>query len=298
MSGFFSKVAVVASRSSMIIKDSIVLLSKHLSSHGVSVYLDDPTAALFPDLTIERLSTEELGEMDLVVVVGGDGSILGYGRTLSADSTPVVGVNRGGLGFLAAISPDQIEEKFAEILEGGYLVEEHFLIQAEVVRAGETVACQTALNDVVLDTGRSARMLEFELWIDDAYVYNQKSDGLIIATPTGSTAYSLSAGGPIMHPSLDAIVIVPMFPHTLTSRPLVVPSDKTLRVKLLESVDDEPQVSCDSQVHVPLVSGDELVVQRLAAPLRLLYPREHNFYEACRSKLDWGSRLGDRSKNS
>ena len=298
MSGFFSKVAVVASRSSTIIKDSIVSVSKHLSSNGVSVYLDDPTAALFPDLTTERLSTRELGEMDLVVVVGGDGSILGYGRALSADSTPVVGVNRGGLGFLAAISPDQIEEKFAEILAGDYLVEEHFLIQAEVVRAGEAVACQTALNDVVLDTGRSARMLEFELWIDDAYVYNQKSDGLIIATPTGSTAYSLSAGGPIMHPSLDALVIVPMFPHTLTSRPLVVPSDKTLRVKLLESVDDEPQVSCDSQVHVPLVSGDELVVQRLAEPLRLLYPREHNFYEACRSKLDWGSRLGDRSRNS
>lgn len=135
-------------------------------------------------------------------------------------------------------------------------------------------------------------MMEFALWVDGEYVYDQRSDGLIIASPTGSTAYSLSAGGPIMHPGLDAIVIVPMFPHTLTSRPLVVPGEKVLRLRLLDVVDAEPQMSCDSQVHVELEIGDEVVIEKYAAPLRLLYPPGHSFYQSCRSKLDWGSRLG------
>ena len=127
---------------------------------------------------------------------------------------------------LAAVSPDQIDTSFAEILAGDYAIEDHFLLQATVTRKGQTIALQTALNDVVVNPGSPARMMEFALWVDGEYVYDQRSDGLIIASPTGSTAYSLSAGGPIMHPGLDAIVIVPMFPHTLTSRPLVVPGEK------------------------------------------------------------------------
>ena len=140
---------------------------------------------------------------------------------LAHSSVPVLGVNRGGLGFLAGVSPDQLENQISDVFEGRYETEEHFLLQARVLREEQEFANSTALNDVVVHPGSMAHMMEFALWVDDKYVYDQRSEGVIVASPTGSTAYSLSAGGPIMHPNLDAIVIVPMFPHTLTSRPLV-----------------------------------------------------------------------------
>ncbi|MGI9326516.1 MAG: NAD(+) kinase, partial [Pseudomonadales bacterium] len=148
------------------------------------------------------------------------------------------------------------------------------------------------LNDVVVHPGSMARMMEFSLWVNDEYVYNQRSDGLIIASPTGSTAYALSAGGPIMHPSLNALVIVPMFPHTLTSRPLVLGGDSELRIVIGEHGHPSAQASCDSQVHQPFAVGDELHVAKYPHALKLLYPLDHSFYESCRSKLDWASRLG------
>ena len=153
------------------------------------------------------------------------------------------------------------------------------------------MASSPALNDVVVHLGGMARMMEFSLWVDDEFVYDQRSDGLIIASPTGSTAYALSAGGPIMHPSLDAIVVVPMFPHTLTSRPLVIRGQSEIRVAVGSS-EPEPRISCDSQVDILLEPGDEVLVSKYAKPLKLLYPLDHSFYGSCRSKLDWASRLG------
>ena len=263
-----------------------------LQRAAIDVVVDADTASVLPQGAHKIVEKSALENLDLVVVVGGDGSLLGYGRDLAASGVPVVGVNRGGLGFLAAVSPEQIETSFEQILRGDFAIEEHFLLQASVNRQGQVIAMQSALNDVVVNPGSPARMMEFALWVDDEYVYDQRSDGLIIASPTGSTAYALSAGGPIMHPGLDAIVIVPMFPHTLTSRPLVVPGEKVLRLRLLDVSDAEPQMSCDSQIHVELQIGDEIVIEKHSAPLRLLYPPGHSFYQSCRSKLDWGSRLG------
>ena len=294
----FQRVAVVARHHTESILDSVLKVEAVLRAAGIDVVIDADTAEELPSGSHDVAAKSELERMDLVVVVGGDGSLLGYGRDLAASGVPVVGINRGGLGFLAAISPDQIEVSFGEILRGDFAVEDHFLLQATVSRKGQMVAMQTALNDVVVNPGSPARMMEFGLWIDGEYVYDQRSDGLIIASPTGSTAYALSAGGPIMHPGLDAIVIVPMLPHTLTSRPLVVPGEKVLRLRLLDVVDAEPQMSCDSQVHVELEIGDEIVIEKYAAPLRLLYPPGHSFYQSCRSKLDWGSRLGGQSTST
>jgi NAD+ kinase len=154
-----------------------------------------------------------------------------------------------------------------------------------------------ALNDVVVHPGTMSRMMEFALRIDDEFVYSQRSDGLIIASPTGSTAYALSAGGPIMHPQLDAIVVVPMFPHTLTSRPLVVPGACRIEVVIGETSSPNPQFSCDSQVDVAVRHGDVVRIGKYPHLLRLLYPLDHSFYEACRNKLDWASRLGDGSQS-
>jgi NAD+ kinase len=208
---------------------------------------------------------------------------------------PVVGVNRGSLGFLAAISPDEIDEKFGQILSGDYSIEDHFLLEAQVFRQGDLMSSSTALNDVVVNPSSMSRMMEFDLLVNEEFVYNQKSDGIIVASPTGSTAYALSAGGPIMHPKLDALVVVPMFPHTLTSRPLVVNGDSSVTVRIIDAAEGAPQLSCDSQVNLPLQVGDNVTINKSIDPLKLLYPSGHSFYESCRSKLDWASRLGGSS---
>jgi NAD+ kinase len=294
----FNTVAIVARRHTSEILASVNAVEAFMQAHQVSVLFGEQTLASLPaqapDGSVRcSCGDDEMGKaVDLVVVVGGDGSLLGFGREMAASGVPVVGVNRGGLGFLAAISPDQIETKFAEILAGQYWVENHFLLQASVLRNGSVIAQQSALNDVVISPGVVMGMMEFALWLDDEYVYEQRSDGLIVASPTGSTAYALSAGGPIMHPGLDALVVVPMFPHTLTSRPLVVPGDKVLRLRLLDNPGTAPQISCDSQVQIRFEVGDEIQIQKHPDQLKLLYPSDHSFYEACRSKLDWASRLG------
>ncbi len=167
----------------------------------------------------------------------------------------------------------------AAVLDGRFLVEDHFLLSARIERDGSLLQASTALNDVVIHPGALSRMMDFSLYINDEFVYEQRSDGLIVASPTGSTAYSLSAGGPIMHPLLDAIVIVPMFPHTLTSRPLVVPGNCEIRVVLGDIGPAEARVSCDSQVDLPFRRGDALCIHKFDAPLRMVYSRGHSFYE-------------------
>jgi len=297
MSGNFETVAVVARRRSDNVVDSVLTVEATLQGLGAKVIIEDETAQRLPRSDRATATRKDLGGCsDLVVVVGGDGSLLGIARELAATGVPVVGVNRGGLGFLAAIAPYEIKQKLTEILQNQFSIEEHFLLHAQVLRDQQAVSESTALNDVVVNPGSMTRMMEFELWVDDEFVYDQRSDGLIIASPTGSTAYSLSAGGPIMHPGLDALVIVPMFPHTLTSRPLVVKGDASVKVRIRDVDDTRPQISCDSQVNVPLEVGDEVVVRKFATPLKLLYPSGHSFYESCRSKLDWASRLGGQSR--
>lgn len=291
-SSVFSTVGLIGRRDSPQIVDSLQGVADCLTDHGVGIVVEDATAAMLGNGGFEHATRQALGERcDLIIVVGGDGSLLGVGRDLAHTGIPVLGVNRGGLGFLADISPEQISVRLAEVLGGEYAMEDHFLLDARIVRDSDELGSSRALNDVVVHMGGMARMMEFSLWVDDQFVYEQRSDGLIVASPTGSTAYSLSAGGPIMHPSLDAIVVVPMFPHTLTSRPLVVPSECEIRV----GVGQDAEVSCDSQVDFSLKGGDEVRICRSPEPLRLLHSLGHSFYDSCRSKLDWASRLGEPS---
>ena len=179
--------------------------------------------------TVERAA---LSDSDLLVVVGGDGSILGVARDLAYTNIPVLGINRGGLGFLADISPDQIDSCLEAVLNGKYRSEKRFLLHVEVERNGKVVHESPALNDVVVSAQTLFKMMEFRLSVNGEFVYDQRSDGLLVSSPTGSTAYSLSAGGPIMHPDLDAIAIIPMFPHTLTARPIVVSASSNITVTI------------------------------------------------------------------
>ena len=290
----FNVVAIVARRLTDRILESITKIDSLLNEIGIQTLLEEKVLSA---LKLSRgdgvVTRAELGGVaDLVVVVGGDGSILGVSRDLAGSGVPVVGVNRGSLGFLAAIAPGDIEEKFEQILSGDYSIEDHFLLEAQVFRDDVLVSSSTALNDVVVNPSSMSRMMEFDLLVNGEFVYNQRSDGIIVASPTGSTAYSLSAGGPIMHPRLDAVVVVPMFPHTLTSRPLVVSGDSRVMVRIVDAAEGAPQLSCDSQINLPLEVGDVVKVGKSAEPLNLLYPAGHSFYESCRSKLDWASRLG------
>ena len=209
----------------------------------------------------------------------GDGCLLGAGRDFSRYKVPVLGVNRGRLGFLTDISPQNLEERIAEVLDGQYIKENRFLLEAELKRDGQIVGKNSALNDVVFHSGISVKMIEFELFIEGRFVYCQRSDGLIVSTPTGSTAYALSGGGPIMHPRLDAIVLVPMFPHTLSSRPLVIDGNSEIKIEVSPNNECTPRMSCDGQGDLAIEPGDTLYIRKRAHKLLLIHPMQHDFYK-------------------
>lgn len=290
----FRNIGIIGRLNSNKVIETIKRLLRYLPEEGYHVILDDRIAEVMPGHGMQVSKVNLLGEIcDLVIVVGGDGSLLGAARALCRSGTPVLGVNRGRLGFLTDIRPDELEEKVAEVLGGDYLSEQRFLLEAEVYREGERIGAADGLNDVVLHPGKAARMIEFELFIDGQFVYSQRSDGLIVATPTGSTAYALSGGGPIVHPRLEAITLVPMFPHTLSSRPIVIDAASEIILHISASNSTYPHISCDGQTQVVAKPGDVLKIRRKSERLTLIHPLEHNYFEICRTKLGWSNRLGE-----
>ncbi|MAC33648.1 MAG: NAD(+) kinase [Haliea sp.] len=254
--------------------------------------LEQRLAELVPETSLPCGSLDDIGEdCDLVIVVGGDGSLLSAARTLARYETPVLGINRGRLGFLTDISPDDMHSQVPAVLGGEFVRESRFLLDARVQREGRTVGRADALNDVVVNSGTSAQMIEFELSINGVFVYRQRADGLIVSTPTGSTAYSLSGGGPIMHPTLDAVVLVPMFPHALSSRPIVVDGNSEIRLDILSRNRIHPPVTCDGQVNMTARPGDTVLITKKPHRLTLLHPVGHSFYASCRDKLHWSNAL-------
>ena len=267
-------------------------LVRLLQSRGAEILLEQRLAELLPVAGLSACALEDIGEKaDLVIVVGGDGSLLGAARTLARSDVAVLGVNRGRLGFLTDINPDDVHAQVGAVLDGEFTHEKRFLLDAKVMRDGAVVGRADALNDVVVNSGTSAQMIELELYIDDTFVYRQRADGLIVSTPTGSTAYSLSGGGPIMHPALDAVVLVPMFPHALSSRPIVVDGNSEIRIDVLSRNRIHPPVTCDGQVNMTARPGDSVVIRKKPEKLTLLHPVGHSFYASCRDKLRWSNAL-------
>ena len=288
----FKRIGLVGRPNHSGVVDSLSRLFAFLSEKDVEIVLDDVTAGLIENPGVNECTREELSSRcDLVIVVGGDGSMLNVAKFIASDQVPVIGINRGKLGFLTDVLPNEIETNIANVLNGNYSVEKRFLLDVVARRGTTEHNLGAALNDVVLHPGKAAQMIEFELFIDDKFVYSQESDGLIVATPTGSTAYALSAGGPIMHPHLNAVVLVPMYPHALSSRPIVIDGDSEIRLVVAAKESLEPQLSCDGEVKYTAVAGDEFLVTKKSVPLQLIHPPKHSFYQACRSKLGWGSRL-------
>lgn len=268
---------------------------------GLDVIIDTSTANIEGininfnenDNYIKIIPRSRMGEhCDLVIVVGGDGSILQAGSLLAGTGVPVLGVNRGRLGFLADVNPERLEAELSEIFIGEYHADERFLLKMQVLGHAHDGSVQIfhesyALNDVVLHAGKSVHTIDFKLQIDDIDVYRQHADGLIVATPTGSTAYSLSAGGPIIHPSLDAICLAPMHPHTLSSRPIVVAGTSKIAIKIHKDNRTQPMVSSDGEASVPLDSDQTLLITKHDKSFTLLHPLDVDFYQACRTKLNW-----------
>lgn len=238
-------------------------------------------------------SLAEIGEQaDLVIVIGGDGNMLGMARHFAQYHVPLIGINRGNLGFLTDIAPQSAFEQLYSCLERGeYVLEERFLLEATVERNGKKIASHNALNEVVVHPNQVARTIEFEVYIDGKFAFAQRSDGLIIATPTGSTAYSLSAGGPILTPNLNAIALVPMYPHTLSSRPLVIDGDSHISLRFAQYNHPNLEVSCDGQVDLPFSPEDRIIVRKSAEKLQLLHLKDYNYFTVLGSKLGWASKL-------
>ncbi len=272
--------------------ETLTLLVDFLLREKVDVVVETGLSVFLKGRDISVMDRNAMAAVvDLVMVVGGDGSMLSAARDMVSYEVPLLGVNRGRLGFLTDIHPGEVESRVKRVLQGEFVVSDRFLLEVCIYRDGMQISSGLALNDVVLHPGQSVRMLEFELYIDKQFVYSQRSDGLIVSTPTGSTAYALSAGGPILHPKLDAMVLVPMNPHTLTSRPIAISGDSTVEIRISERRDTQPQVTCDGQEDFVIEAGDIIHIHREPKTLRLIHPVDHNFYSICRSKLGWASRL-------
>ncbi len=283
----FRKVALLGRQRVEGIEETLLALKDYLLNYPIEVVLEPDTAELIPDANVPIYPKDLLCKnCDLIIVVGGDGSMLNAAHIAVEYNLPVLGINRGRLGFLTDIRPDELQ-KVDEVLSGQYLEEERFLLEAKIIHPDGEILETIALNDVVLLPGNIAHMIEFEVHINNQMICYQRADGIIVATPTGSTAYALSGGGPILHPQLDAIVLVPMFPHTLSSRPIVVKGDSEIKIILAPSNEACPRVSCDGQDRIPLAPGGQITIKKMGRALRLIHPLDYNYFQTLREKLGW-----------
>ncbi|WP_028389471.1 NAD(+) kinase [Legionella fairfieldensis] len=271
------------------VTETLHRLVDFLQNQNISAFLDKDTAENF-EINLPVLDRDAMKEQDLIVVVGGDGSLLSAARMAIRMNVPVIGINRGRLGFLTDISPQNIENQLTAVLAGEYQEERRFLLHTRIHDDKTTYFHGDALNDVVLSRGNETHLIEFDVIINQQFVCHYRSDGLILATPTGSTAYALSAGGPIMHPQLNAIVLVPMFTHSLSSRPLVVDGQVKIDLKISESNENDLRVSCDGHESRLVKAGQLVSIEKNAQQLRLLHPHDYHYYDTLRIKLGWESK--------
>lgn len=289
----FKTPALIGNDRDLRVVESLQILAAHLHGRGCRVLTDAASSVDFGAVPVLRAPEAALAaQADLLVAVGGDGTMLHAARLASPKAVPVLGVNRGRLGFLADIGPADMRDRLDEILEGRYVQDRRAMLQATLQSGAKGDRSCHALNDVALQKWETGRMLDFETWIDGRYVNTHGGDGIVVATATGSTAYALSCGGPILYPGLDAVVLAPICPHTLSDRPIVVRSDSTIEIRLLERPDTQAQVICDGVSLGALAPGDKLIVRPAATNVTLLHPSDHDYFRILRSKLRWGR--GDR----
>jgi len=283
------RVGIISKPKKTEIGELVTPLLDWLRKREIDVCIDKETAATLavPEKCVTR--NEMPSVVDLLVVLGGDGTLLAMARALAGKPVPILGVNLGGLGFLTVITREELYPTLEGVLSGNFQTERRVQIAAEIVRADEAIASYLALNDVVLNKGAIARILDFEVFVDGKFVSNYKSDGLIVSTPTGSTAYSLAAGGPVVAPSVQAFIITPICAHTLTNRPLVISDTSQVEV-VVKSQRESSYVTVDGQVGIAARSEDIVRMKKASSWVELVEPVEKNYFEILRQKLKWGGR--------
>ena len=286
----FHTVGLVGKYDNQDMETTVRGLGEFLRTRGHAVLLARKTAEHlgitdFAIRTLQYLAVES----DVVVVLGGDGTMLSMARELAPHGVPLIGINQGRLGFLTDITVDGMYAAVAEMLSGQYVAEERILLNGTVRRDGEKVFEATAFNDVVVGKGGSGRLIDLEVAINSEFVYSQRADGLVVTTPTGTTAYALSSGGPIVHPTLEAVTLVPICPHTLSARPIVVSSHSRIEINLTHA--DDARAHFDGQRYFDLIAGDHVWITRMSRPVTLLHPHSYSYYDTLRQKLHWGKKL-------
>ncbi|MCW8934230.1 MAG: NAD(+) kinase [Gammaproteobacteria bacterium] len=283
-------IGIIAKDNSEAVKQTVQRLVDFINQKNCKIAFDQSTDGLIENVTcVDRITLAK--QSDLAIVVGGDGTFLSAVRSLAEHNIPVLGINLGRLGFLVDISPDDMLQNLEQIMRGEYVEERRFLLEAHVERNGQLISKADAFNDVVVHIRDVARMIEFETYINGQFVNYQRADGLVVSTPTGSTAYALSSGGPLLHATLDAIVVVPICPHTLTNRPLVVNADSKVEIIIGESKQSTSQVTFDGQTAFDVNPGDKIIIRKKQEMITLIHPTSYDYYEILRAKLHWSEQL-------
>lgn len=285
----FKKITLITNSDSPQVTDTLHSLISFLQSKDIIISLDKCSAAISSDNSLQIADENILAnECDLAIAIGGDGTMLKAAHMVCDHNVPLLGINRGRLGFLADIPADAIDENLSEILAGHYSEDVRFLLYCQVLRNGTSIHESYAFNDIIIQKWNIARLVEFETYVDDTFVHKQRSDGMIVATPTGSTAYALAGGGPILYPSLDALVLVPICPHTLTNRPIVIHGNSHIEIVVGTREIDHARLTCDGEITGELAPGDRVSITKKDKKIRLLHPANHDHFSILRAKLQWG----------
>lgn len=289
MKSDFKTVGIYGKYNDSSVNDVLNKLTRHLEKKGIHVLLGKTTSTAISD-KLDNLSIDEsiCNQLDLAVVIGGDGTLLHAARALAPSDVPIIGVNLGRLGFLTDIARDDMINAIDSILRGNYRVEERLLLQLEVERKQKVVHSDVAFNEFVIGRDSHEKLLNWQCQVDGVFLTSARSDGVIISTPTGSTAYALSAGGPILQPLLDAVVMVPVSPHTLSNRPIVLPASSCIEFNLDSSNMDVCHISADGLISFQPEGNETIRIQRSKNRVRMVKPANHDYYAMLRSKLGWG----------
>lgn len=285
----FRRIGIVSKPHEPAVKNALASVLRVLGQHGCEIAVDASTDISGIPGTFARLPGEELPDhCDLVISIGGDGTLLQCAGRIYPREVALLGINLGRLGFLTDLPPSGLDASLAAVLAGHYVAERRAVLGCEVVRGGDVVATDDGLNDIVVQKWNTARLISLNTYVDGKFLHAQRSDGMIVATPTGSTAYALSGGGPILDPSLNALVLVPICPHTLTNRPIVVSDAATIEIDVVTERGDESRVTCDGNSVRELLPGDRVRIFRRGQSVRLIHPAHHDHFATLRAKLDWG----------
>ncbi|MEE8320693.1 MAG: NAD(+) kinase [Gammaproteobacteria bacterium] len=285
----FKRIGLITNLGINQIGETLTILMDYLQKRGVEVFFADCCNNLDTDKSYRIVEGEEFAQVcDLVIAIGGDGTMLMAAHLLSNTDVPLLGINLGRLGFLSDIPADAIQADLDEILQGNYEEDKRFMLRGQIYRDNRMLLESYAFNDVIIQKWNSARLVELETYVNATFVHKQRSDGIIVSTPTGSTAYALSGGGPILHPSLDALVLVPICPHTLTNRPIVVEGNSLIEIIVGTREIDIARMTCDGDIKHELAPGDRVSIQKKDRYVRLIHPPKHDHFHILREKLNWG----------